>query len=226
MQPAVARLPEIRVAIIGEQRLLVDALESRLSLLRNVRIACTLSDPIQGWNRLAESAPEVGIVDLSGRSARLTGSLSFLRSQMPNLRVIFITDDARGAAQGPAVSFIVQRAVSALDPLEDLIQAVQELGVESGRKELVPRDTALSTRRARINRLDTAHPRSLQCLTERELEVVKHLARGDSVKDVARLLGLAPKSIESHKYNIMKKLQIHDRVELALFAIRNGVACL
>lgn len=63
----------------------------------------------------------------------------------------------------------------------------------------------------------------LSSLTNRQLEVLRHLAVGQSVKEVARQMHLSEKSIDSHKYRIMNKLGIHDRVELARFAIREGL---
>ena len=64
---------------------------------------------------------------------------------------------------------------------------------------------------------------STDCLTKRQQEILKLLALGDSVKEVARKLYLAPKSVEGHKHRIMKKFEIHDRVLLARYAIRNGL---
>ena len=64
---------------------------------------------------------------------------------------------------------------------------------------------------------------STDCLTDRQHEILKLLALGDSVKVVARKLYLAPKSVEGHKHRIMKKLKLHDRVLLARYAIRNGL---
>ena len=63
----------------------------------------------------------------------------------------------------------------------------------------------------------------LLTLTNRQLEVLRHLARGESVKEVAKSMVLSERAIESHKYRIMQKLGIHDRVELARYAIREGL---
>lgn len=63
----------------------------------------------------------------------------------------------------------------------------------------------------------------LRGLTNRQLEVLRHLARGESVKEVARVMVLSERAIESHKYRIMQKLGIHDRVELTRYAIREGL---
>ena len=65
--------------------------------------------------------------------------------------------------------------------------------------------------------------KSISCLTNRQQEILTFLALGDSVKEVARKIHLAPKSAEGHKHRIMKKLGLHDRVLLARYAIRNGL---
>jgi DNA-binding NarL/FixJ family response regulator len=64
---------------------------------------------------------------------------------------------------------------------------------------------------------------TLPSLTSRQIEVLRLLARGRSVKEVARALHLSEKSVDSHKYRIMSRLGIHDRVELARYAIREGL---
>jgi DNA-binding NarL/FixJ family response regulator len=63
-------------------------------------------------------------------------------------------------------------------------------------------------------------------LTTRQLEVLKYLAEGHSVKEVAKRMHLSEKSVDSHKYRIMHRLGIHDRVELALYALREGLISL
>lgn len=60
-------------------------------------------------------------------------------------------------------------------------------------------------------------------LTNRQIEVLVYLAKGSSVKEVARVMHISDKSVDSHKYRIMHRLNIHDRVELALFALREGL---
>lgn len=63
----------------------------------------------------------------------------------------------------------------------------------------------------------------LSTLSYQQLEVVRHLARGDSVKEVAVKVAQTPRSIEALKYRVMQQLGLHDRVALARFAIREGL---
>jgi DNA-binding NarL/FixJ family response regulator len=61
-------------------------------------------------------------------------------------------------------------------------------------------------------------------LTRRELEVVRYIARGMLNKEIAQLMGISAKTVEQHTFHLMTKLDIHNRVELARFAIREGLA--
>ena len=60
-------------------------------------------------------------------------------------------------------------------------------------------------------------------LTPREREIVKLLAEENSVKDIAQKLKLSHRTVEAHKFNLMKKLGIHSTVGLALYAVRTGI---
>jgi DNA-binding NarL/FixJ family response regulator len=60
-------------------------------------------------------------------------------------------------------------------------------------------------------------------LTNRERDVLHHVAKGLTRKQMARLMGISIKTIQHHVSHLMDKLDIHDRVELARFAVREGM---
>lgn len=60
-------------------------------------------------------------------------------------------------------------------------------------------------------------------LTPREAEVLRYLMRGLTVRQVARQLKLSPKTVDTHKTLMMRKLRVHNRVELIWYAIRAGM---
>ena len=60
-------------------------------------------------------------------------------------------------------------------------------------------------------------------LTPREREVIKLLAEGNSVRKVADLLGLSAKTVEAHKFNLMRKLDIHNKAQLVTYAIQKKI---
>jgi DNA-binding CsgD family transcriptional regulator len=64
---------------------------------------------------------------------------------------------------------------------------------------------------------------SRQALTPRELEIVQHLAGGKTSKEVSALLGISVKTIETHRTNIMRKLNFHSVSQLVMYAVRNNL---
>ncbi len=72
-------------------------------------------------------------------------------------------------------------------------------------------------------------PRSktgISSLTTRQLEVLRYLADGKSVKETAHAMHITPKSVDNHKYRIMYKLDVHNRGQLAHLSIREGLTVL
>src|ERR1039458_1283579 len=59
--------------------------------------------------------------------------------------------------------------------------------------------------------------------TRRELEILKFLAEGNSVKEIACTLDLSVKTIEAHKFNLMRKLDIHNKAQLVQYAIQKKI---
>ena len=63
----------------------------------------------------------------------------------------------------------------------------------------------------------------LSVLTPREREIVKLIAKGKSVRAIAAMLGRSVKTVEAHKFNLMRKLHIHNKAQLVAYAIQNGI---
>lgn len=72
------------------------------------------------------------------------------------------------------------------------------------------------------SRCCNVHATSTPSLSSREREVLVHLARGMSAKQVACELGICPKTVDNHTQRLMKKVGLHSRADVVLFAVRNG----
>jgi DNA-binding NarL/FixJ family response regulator len=100
-------------------------------------------------------------------------------------------------------------------PVSQLIYAIE--AVARGERYLSPRavESVLDSQGQRLEPGRTKY----DLLTDREREVLKLLADGLSVKEVATRLERSAKTVEVHKYNLMRKLGVHDRAELVKYAI-------
>lgn len=137
----------------------------------------------------------------------------------PESRVILLTANGDEKAEGRAVESgatgVLTRGSSARD-LERLIRTVRE-GRPAG-------PTSATAEPARGRRPKSARgTRGSTPLTPRQLEVLKLLSEGSGVKKIARILGISPKTVETHRAQVMERLHIYDLVGLVRYALREKI---
>jgi DNA-binding NarL/FixJ family response regulator len=106
-------------------------------------------------------------------------------------------------------------------PPAKLIGAVRD--VSQGRKYLSPQILGKLVDDFRARSLAPRGQARGANLTPREREVVKMIAEGNSVREIALLLGLSIKTVEAHKFNLMRKLDIHNKAQLVTYAIQKKI---
>jgi two-component system response regulator NreC len=139
----------------------------------------------------------------------------------PNTRVIYLTmyddeDYLAEAMQSGAAGYVLKDC-----PSPQLLAAIRD--VYQGGSYLSPRMLSQLVHgfRSRAGK-EEPMPRSAT-LTPREKEVLKLLAEGSSVKEIAAFLGLSIKTVEAHKFNLMRKLNIHNKAHLVQYAIQKKI---
>jgi two-component system, NarL family, response regulator NreC len=172
---------------------------------------------------LAESThPDVVLMDIG-----MTGMSSFeatrlIRKERPETRVVFLSmyDDEDYLAECVeigAAGYILKES-----PVEQLITGIRE--VNRGGSYLSPR---LLTRLVDDFRMQgrggTIRQPRFGTLTKREREILKMLAEGRSVKEIATGFDLSVKTVEAHKFNLMRKLDIHNKAQLVQYAIQKKI---
>ncbi len=211
----------LKVAIVDQQRVFVDALVYRLQNESGIQIVCTADDAGQGSAALIESRPDVVILDADLSQGRAFDIAAEIRRQLSETRILFLMQKVSDSLIDQALRLKAEGILSRDEPLVQLVQAICRAAV---------RETTYSpTIGARIDfdpvrrefRLRVDPP--MKGLTDRQLEILRYLARGDSVKAVARKLFLSPKSVDNQKFRIMSKIGVRDKVALALYAVREGL---
>jgi DNA-binding NarL/FixJ family response regulator len=179
--------------------------EEAISLARELRPDLLIMDVVMGGcdgveatRRIRAELPQTTVIALSMHSDRR-----------------FVSEMLRAGALG----YLVKDSA-----FEELAQAVRT--VTAGRPYLGQAITGSLVedfvRQASAREKPSASP--LQMLTAREQEVLRLLADGKRVKDIAQILTISAKTVESHRQNIMDKLEIHSTIELTRYALREGLA--
>ena len=159
---------------------------------------------------------DIGLPDLSGIEAAAR-----IRELQPDASVVALTihEDKEyffKMLEAGASGYIPKRA--APDELLTAIRAAAE-----GDVYLYPSLATFLVKDYLDQDPDEREARMLNGLTDRELEVLTHLADGASNAEIGETLGISPKTVARHRENIMRKLNLHSRTELVRYAIRKGI---
>ena len=144
-----------------------------------------------------------------------------IRRARPEVKVIFVTgyDDEQfllEAMEAGAAGYVLKTSdsVQLLAAIRDVCRGGSYLSPPMLRK-LVDDFRSRAKTNAPVSRWDT--------LTNREREVLKMLAEGNSVKEIACEFDLSVKTVEAHKFNLMRKLDLHNKAQLVQYAIQKKI---
>ncbi len=177
----------------------------------------------QGVQLAAASRPDVVLLDLRMPGMSGLEVLQGLRASGFGQPVVMLTtssderdlvDCLRRGAQG--------YLLKDMDP-DELVQALQE--ILAGKTVVTPELTTVLARAVQSGAADGARrPALWEDLTPRELEILRHLAEGESNKIIARQLGICDGTVKLHVKAILRKLGLSSRVEAAVLAAQRGLA--
>jgi DNA-binding NarL/FixJ family response regulator len=208
----------IRVLIADDHAVVRQGLRTYLELQPDVEVVAEAADGEAAVAEAERHAPDVVLLDLAMPRLDGVGALPGLRERAPAARVIVLTsfgqDDRLFAAlRAGAAGFLLKDA----EPGE-LVRAIRS--AHAGESPLSP---AVAARV--IDQLSAGgRPRAVDLLTPRELEVLRLIADGHSNKRIALELGVAEKTVKTHVGHVLAKLDLSDRTQAALYAVREGLA--
>lgn len=211
----------IRVALIDDHRVLLDSMKDRINQEQGFTIVGSSNSTEEALEMLKSTAPDVLLCDIEMPGKSVFAVIEDAAQFLPNLKVVILT----GYLADAFVEQVIRNRLSGYlmkgEPIERILDSIRRvtLGEQCFSPEVLQRLHFDSTHRNYVMK----NPSVLSTLTGRQLEVMRLLAQGSSVKEVAKQLSLSEKSVDSHKYRLMYKLGIHDRVELTRLAIREGL---
>ena len=202
----------MRVMIADNQQSVRQMLGTMLRRQPGIAIVAETSGGLQAIEVCLRIRPDLLIMDLVLPELGGIEVLRRLRNVWPRLRVLIYSGDALQSTFLAAVRSRPQGFVQKSDSLETLQEALRI--VMGGGSYLTPFIT---------NLLDVSLPDELRGLTAREREVVQMVAEGRSSKEIAGLLGIAPRTVDHHRVHVRHKLGLRDVASLTRFAIRAGL---
>ena len=214
--PALAK--RIRVIVIDDNRLVREGLQALLDEQPDLKVVAAVEDRTSGLRVLQEFTPHIVLVDAALDNGDGYGFVGVLRKTAPETKVIVMDllpapEDVIEFVKAGANGFIMKDAT--IDELVSTIRSVA-LGADVVPPALTGTLLSHIAQQAAVRRMPDA-AESVR-MTKREREIMNLIAEGLSNKEIAQRLNIATYTVKSHVHNILEKLALHSRLQLAAHA--------
>jgi DNA-binding NarL/FixJ family response regulator len=213
----------IRVLLVDDHRILREGVRALLADEPTVVVVGEARDGMEAIEQVDALLPDVVVMDLLMPGMSGLEATGAIRERHPDVRVLILSmydDDeyVQQVIQAGASGYVLKGVT-----VDDLVLAINE--VHRGSSFLYPAIAAklIEDYVRRVRSADLEAEAGREPLTPREREVLKLIAGGSTNQEVASTLAVSKKTVESHRSNIMRKLDAHDVTELVRYAIRTGL---
>jgi DNA-binding NarL/FixJ family response regulator len=208
-----------RVLLADDHVLVRTGIKLLLTGIEGVTVVGEASDGREAVALAAKLRPRIVLMDISMQNLNGLEATAQIRREQPDVRVIILSmsaDEAHvaQALRAGAAGYLLKDATP-----EELTLALA--AVDSGNTYLTPR-VSKQVIEGFVGRLGEGES-SLDALTPRQREILQLIAEGQGTKEIAFKLGLSIKTVETHRAQIMDRLNIRDVPGLVRFAIRTGI---
>ncbi len=212
----------ITVVMADDQPMVRQPLANWLRQAGDVKVLAEVSNADDAVAAAVRERPDVVLMDIDMPGLLAFDAVRTIKSRCPRTRVIVLSGFFHDKYIEEALSAEASGYITKGEQPEVVLAAIRTVaggGVyfsSQVQDRLVIDATGVHLSAEGATRAST--------LTSRELEVLRYIARGLSKKDIAGIMHLSVKTVDNHSTSLMSKLNIHDRVELARYAIREGLA--
>jgi len=214
-------MPKIRVLLADDHTLFRQGIKNLLASETDLEVVGEVSNAGDAMEKSNELRPDVVLMDIGMPGFSSFEATRQIKRERPDTKVLFLTmyDDEDYLVEGMEVGgngYVLKDC-----PAPQLLSAIRD--VQRGGSYLSPRMLSQLVDDFRSRVKSSARLPRFATLTAREKEVLKMLAEGQSVKEIACSLNLSVKTVEAHKFNLMRKLDIHNKAQLVQYAIQKKI---
>jgi DNA-binding NarL/FixJ family response regulator len=211
----------ITIILADDHALVRHALRHRLCAEPGFEVLADVSDAGKALDAVRAHHPDVLLMDIDMPGPRSIDVARTIRDEAPETRIVFLSAFCFDRYIQEALRLKAAGYVTKTQPAETIIEAIRN--VMAGATFYSPEvRSRIVVRRQGADLLSEGRTR-LATLAPREREVLRYLAQGLGKKEIADRLHRSIKTVDGHCARLMNKLDIHDRVELTRFAIREGL---
>lgn len=210
---------ESRIVIAEDHTILREGLRSLLSSEPELRVVGEAKDGREAIRRVEQLEPDLILMDLSMPRMNGVEAIREIKNRIPETKVLALTvhkaeEFVLEVLQAGADGYVLKDASS-----EELVMAIRS--VLEGQRYLSPAVSQMVIEGYLAGRKTGESP--WDTLTKREREILKLIAEGHKNKEIADYLCISVKTVEKHRANLMKKLDLHSAAALTAYAMERGL---
>ena len=214
-------MPKIRCLLVDDHTLFRQGVRRLLESESDFEVVGESPDGGDAADKARDLRPDVVLMDIGMPGLSSFEATRHIKKNRPETKVLFLTmyedeDYLLQCLEVGAAGYVLKDT-----PAQQLVSAVRD--VYKGGKYLSSQVLGKLVEDFRTRVRDSRMQPRMSTLTPREREILKLLAEGNSVKEIAVLLGLSVKTVEAHKFNLMRKLDIHNKAQLVQYAIQKKI---
>ncbi len=213
---------QISIMLVDDHTMVRTTFRDRLEQEPDMTVVACVGTADEAIAQGARLSPDIVLMDIDMPGMLCFDAAKTICLRNADTRIIFLSAFFHDRYIEQALAVRAWGYVTKNETEQSLVEAVRR--VASGVTYFSPDVQARMVVDARGPRLAHAGQSRTSTLTQREMEVLRYLARGMSKKEVAETVHISVNTVNRHTSSLMNKLDIHDRVELARFAIREGLA--
>ena len=214
-------MSKIRVLLADDHTLFRQGIGTLLGRDAHIEVVGEVSNSGDAVNQCNELRPDVVLMDISMPGISSFDAARQIKKSRPETKVLFVSmyddeDYLSQALESGANGYVLKDTAA-----PELITAIRE--VARGGSHLSPRMMTRLVNDFRGRAKGPSQVARFGTLTTREREVLKMLAEGKSVKEIASDLEISTKTVDAHKFNLMRKLDIHNKAQLVHYAVQKKI---
>jgi DNA-binding NarL/FixJ family response regulator len=214
-----AREEPIRVLVVDDQELFRRGLTMLLAVEEGIEVVGEAGDGVEGVELAASIAPDVVLLDIRMPKKPGIEACQSIKDIVPSAKIIMLTVSDEEADLYEAVKSGASGYLLKDSSIDEVAQAVRV--VAEGQSLISPSMAVkLIDEFKQMSRPERNHVPGGLRLTERELEVLRLVARSMNNREIAQELYISENTVKNHVRNILEKLQLHSRMEAVMYAVK------
>ena len=207
------------ILIIEDNRLLRDGITLMINGQPDLKVVGAISDTIKSMSKISLLKPEVILIDLGLSNQNSLQVVKSIKDKFKEYKIIVmdllpVESDILDFVKAGASGFILKDAM-----VSDFLKTIRL--VAAGEKVLPPHMTSSLFSQIIDTAINGNHKTDLRnavSMTKRERQVIEHIADGLTNKEIGQILHLSPYTVKSHVHNILEKMALHTRLQIAKYA--------